>query len=64
MEIYIAEPLCKLCNKEEETVSQSLFEYAALSQRTFAMKNTLELSLEKDLPNMVLNTLKGTNLFE
>lgn len=65
MGIFRNEPLCRLCNEEEETASHIIFECEAIAYRRqnfLGDTNPDEGPPEKDLPRRLLALVKGLNL--
>jgi hypothetical protein len=66
MGVFKENPVCRLCNEEEETTFHIVFECEVLARRRF---NLLELVNpgkkipRRNLVKWLLDLIKGTNLF-
>jgi hypothetical protein len=64
--IFKVNPVCRLCNKEEETIFHVVFECEVLVLRWFnplGLINPGKKIPKKNLVNGLLALIKGTNLF-
>jgi hypothetical protein len=64
--IFKENPVCRLCNEEEETTCHIVFECEALACRRFNLLGLINPGEEipkKNLVNRLLVVIKGTNLF-
>jgi hypothetical protein len=66
MGIFKENPVCRLCNEEEETTFHIVFECEVLASRRFnllGLINPVEEIPKRNLVNRLLALIKGTNLF-
>jgi hypothetical protein len=66
MGIFKENPVCRLCNEEEETTSHTVFECEVPARRRFnllGLINPEEEIPKKNLVNRLFDLMKGTNLF-
>jgi hypothetical protein len=66
MGIFMENPVCRLCNVEDETISHIFFEREVLARQRLSLLGIINLGEEipmKNLVNRLLDLIKGTNLF-
>jgi hypothetical protein len=66
MGIFKENPVCRLCNEEEETTFHIVFKCEVLARRQFNLLGLINPGEEipkKNLVNRLLRLIKGTNVF-